>query len=66
MGATLALYHCNDKMVSAALVVQRSKEGHTLKVQRPICFVSEVLADVKMRYPQIEKLLYAVSIPKRK
>ena len=53
-------------MVSAVLVVEREEEGHTLKVQCPVYFISEVLSDSKTRYPQIQKLLYAVLIAKRK
>ena len=53
-------------MVSAALVVEREEEGHTLKVQCPVYFISEVLSDSKTRYPQIQKLLYTVLITKRK
>jgi len=53
-------------VVSAALVVEREEEGHALKVQHPIYFISEVLSDSKTRYPQIQKLLYAVLIAKRK
>ena len=53
-------------MVSTALVVEREEEGHTLKVQRPVYFISEVLSESKTHYPQIQKLLYAVLIAKRK
>ena len=53
-------------MVSVALVVEREEEGHALKVQRPVYFVSEVLSDSKTRYLQIKKLLYAVLFAKRK
>ena len=53
-------------MVSAALVVEREEEGHTLRVQRPMYFVSKVLFNSKTRYSQIQKLLYAVLITKRK
>ena len=53
-------------MVSAALVVEWEEEGHALKVQRPVYFISKVLSDSKTRYPQIQKLLYAVLITRRK
>ena len=53
-------------MVSTALVVKREEEGHAFKVQRPLYFISEVLSDSKTRYSQIQKLLYAVLITKRK
>ena len=52
-------------MVSAALVIEWKEEGPALKVQRPIYFVSKVLSNSKTRYPQIQKLLYAVLIAKR-
>ena len=53
-------------MVNATLVVEREEEGHALKVQHPLYFISEVLSDSKTRYPQIQKLLYVVLITKRK
>ena len=40
-------------VVSAALVVEQEEEGHALKVQCPVYFISEVLSDSKTRYPQI-------------
>ena len=54
------------QVVSTTLVVEREEEGHTLKVQRLVYFISEVLSDSKTRYLQIQKLLYAVLIAKRK
>nr|AAX95836.1 predicted protein [Oryza sativa Japonica Group] len=53
-------------VVSTVLVVEREEEGHVQNVQRPIYFVSEVLADSKTRYPQVQKLLYGVLITVRK
>ena len=53
-------------MVSVALVVEREEEGHALKVQRPVYFISKVLSDSKTRYSQIQKLLYTILITKRK
>ena len=53
-------------MVSAALVVEWEEEGHAFKVQRPVYFISEVLSYSKTRYSQIQKLLYAILITKRK
>ena len=49
-----------NHMVSAALVVETEEQGHALKVQRPVYFISEVLTDTKSRYPLTQKLLYTV------
>jgi hypothetical protein len=47
-------------VVSAVIVVEPTEEGHALQVQRPVYYISEVLSETKARYPQIQKLLYAV------
>jgi hypothetical protein len=48
------------------IVVERAEEGHSLPVQRPVYYISEVLSDAKTRYPQVQKLLYAVVLARRK
>ena len=65
-GEPLLLYIvATMQVVSVALVVEREEEGHALKVQRPVYFISEVLSDSKTYYPQIQKLLYSVLITRR-
>src|SRR5207237_10844187 len=53
-------------VVSNTIVIERQEEGHIQKVQCPIYFVSEVLSESKIRYPQVQKILYAVLITSRK
>ena len=53
-GEHLLLYIvATTQVVIAALVVEQEEEGHALKVQCPVYFISEVLSDSKTRYPQI-------------
>jgi hypothetical protein len=66
-GEALLIYvAATTQVVSAAIVVERQEEGHALLVQRPVYFISEVLSETKIRYPQIQKLLYAVILTRRK
>jgi hypothetical protein len=66
-GEALLIYvAATNQVVSAAIVVERREEGHALLVQRPVYFISEVLSETKIRYPQIQKLLYAVILTRRK
>jgi ribonuclease HI len=66
-GEALLIYvAATTQVVSAAIVVERREEGHALLVQRPVYFTSEVLSETKVRYPQIQKLLYAVILTRRK
>jgi hypothetical protein len=53
-------------VVSTALVVERAEEGHAYPVQHPVYFISEVLGSSKKKYPQVQKLLYAVLLTARK
>ena len=51
-GEPLLLYvAATTQVVSAALVVEQEEEGHALKVQRPMYFISEVLSDSKTCCP---------------
>ena len=53
-GEPLLLYIvATTQVVSATQVVEREEEGHALKVQHPVYFISEVLSDSKTHYPQI-------------
>jgi hypothetical protein len=54
------------QVVSAVIVVERTKEGHALPVQRPMYYISEVLSETKAWYLQIQKLLYAVALARCK
>jgi hypothetical protein len=66
-GADLLLYiAATTHVVSGAIVVERSEEGHAFGVQRPVYFVSEVLSESKIRYLAVQKLLYAILITSRK
>jgi hypothetical protein len=53
-------------VVSAIIVVECTEEGHALPVQRPVYYISEVLTETKARYTQIQKLLYAMVLARRK
>jgi ribonuclease HI len=66
-GEDLLLYiAATTHVVSSAIVVERSEEGHAFGVQRPVYFISEVLSESKVRYPSVQKLLYAILITSRK
>jgi hypothetical protein len=53
-------------VVSIALVVERAEEGHAYPVQHPVYFISEVLGPLKIRYPQVQTLLYVILLTARK
>jgi ribonuclease HI len=63
----LLLYiSCTTHVVSTALVVERAEEGHAYPVQHPVYFINEALGPSKKKYPQVQKLLYAVLLTARK
>jgi hypothetical protein len=64
---TLLLYiSATTNVVITVLVAEREEEGQAYLVQRPVYYVSEVLADAKTHYTQPKKLLYALLITSRK
>jgi hypothetical protein len=66
-GEELLLYiTATTHVVSTTIVVECPEEGHAFDVQRPVYCVSEVLFESKVRYPSIQKLLYAILITSRK
>jgi hypothetical protein len=65
-GEPLYLYITATTQVVSTVIVVRTGEGHTLPVQRPMYYISEVLYETKARYPQIQKLLYMVVLTRRK
>jgi hypothetical protein len=64
--ALLIYVAATTQVVSVAIVVERREEGHALPVQRPVYFISDVLSETKIRYPQIQKQLYVVILTRRK
>jgi hypothetical protein len=49
LGEDLLLYIAvTTHVVSSAIVVERSEEGHAFGVQRPVYFISEVLSESKV------------------
>jgi hypothetical protein len=54
------------QVVSIVIMVERTEEGHALPVQRAVYYISEVLSETKARYLQIQKLLCAVLLERRK
>jgi hypothetical protein len=64
---TLLVYiSATTNVLSTVLVAEREEKGQAYPVQRPVYYVSEVLADTKTCYTQPQKLLYAVLITLRK
>jgi hypothetical protein len=55
-----------NHVVSTVIVVEREEPDHVYKVQRPVYFISEVLNESKVRYPQVQKLIYTILITSQK
>jgi hypothetical protein len=49
-----------------AIVVERKEEGHIQTIQRPVYFLSQIMAESKTCYPHIQKILYGVYLAKKK
>jgi hypothetical protein len=66
-GEALLIYvAATTQVVSVAVVVERQEEEHALLIQRRVYFISEVLSETKIRYPLVQKLLYAIILTRRK
>ena len=64
---TLLIYiAATSRVVSTAIVVEHKEVGHAYRVQCLVYFISEVFNEPKTRYPQVQKLLYAILITSRK
>ena len=64
---TLLIYIADtSRIISTTIVIGHEEAGHTYKVQCLVYFISEVLNEPKTRYPQVQKLLYAILITSRK
>jgi hypothetical protein len=62
LGETLLLYISATTNVVSTILVAEREDGQAYPVQRPVYYVSEVLADTKTHYSQPQKLLYPLLI----
>ena len=66
-GEPMLLYiAATHQVVSAVLVVEREVDGYKFPLQKPVYYVSTVLTPCKSRYPQYQKIAYAIFMASRK
>jgi hypothetical protein len=54
------------RVISVVVVVERTKEGKELPVQRPVYYLSEVLTLSKQNYPHYQKVAYVMYMAAKK